>query len=1011
MSVHRPSLLAVAGAWLAVVALSVAVLPATAATTDVVQRAETVLPPGNSQTYTVRGEAARNASGEPDDAGPWIDDQRELYFDYEMKDATFVASAEDCADAELTARDREAGLEPVRDGVDICWDAFGVPAVFGDTTDDVWYGHGWAAAKLRLFLLEGAWRTGMGTLAEIAGEGSDSDGDGLGDTLEQDIERRTTRYTVEELSAMVDALSPEAQASIDNYVEGVNAYIDWVTTTGRDQLPAEYAVLSVEPTPLTREAVAAVGVEMVRFVASEGRTEIITAQVLGQLEDAYGEELGRRVFRDLYWQEDDQAALTVLSDEGVFPRTAASEQERLDAFEAMADFAGDLPLGDLRDGPGIAPWVQLQTPVLDSGLGDGTGDEPYITEPLATPQAPGGSVTATGGVTAATTGELRPADIATSISDRVRESFGALAQEGASWMVMMAPSHTAGETLLMSEPQLDYDSGNFLMEVQLTGGGINARGATVAGIPIVGIGYTPDVAWALTTGNAKTIDSFVEQSRADSNGDGAPEYFHDGVWKDMACHSEDVPYRQVVQGVPVGPEALTGAIFTETIQVCRTVHGPVVSHTDDWSHALTWQWHVRDRELETIAGTLDWQGATSLADIEVSIPKLTWNENIGAVDSAGRIGFWHPGIHLERTTTSDLRLPIPGTGAFDLGDPLPQDALPHLVDPERGWIVNWNNKPAAGWLDGGGIGTTSYPAGPDQRVATLADLVAARDDWTFDDLLDLDRAVSQTDLRARSLLPFALDALEDAELSGTEQQALALLQGWDRNVLTGLDWPGFAETTSENPATVGAAPTLFDELVEQLDRELFTEVTLAAPLLVSQQYLGRHIADTDTHLHLAMRVMDPDHSSLSPLADYTGGRDGARVLTDAFRGAVAQLVEAQGDDVASWRNVYFDDGRGERGGKDGEVCTGTGALGPCGRHYYVERGAWVHHVGFGTSSTSDGGPTAGAPTAGEGEDAGAAEDDGALAATGGGAAVMAVLLLATGALTRVRSSRGRRRTG
>lgn len=991
---RKPARLLIAAAAVVLLALPVA---ATAQTTDSVQRAETILPPGNSQTYTADGELARNTSGDPDDTGPWIDDQREMYWAYEMKDGSLVESVDACEGADgLTARDREAGVEPVRDGVDVCWDEFGVPAVFGETEEDVWYGHGWAAAKLRLFLLEGAVRTGMGTLAELAGEGSDNDGDGIGDTLEQDIERRTTRYTVAELGDMVDALSPQAQAAIDDYVEGVNAYIEWVTTAGRDQLPAEYELLATEPTPITREGVAAVGIEMVRFVASEGRHEILTAQTLRQLEDAYGTELGRRIFRDLHWQEDENAVLTVLPEEGVFPRTDATEDERLAAFEEMADFAAGLPdgtLDELVDGQGIAPWVRLETPKRldgdDNSLGDGTGDEPFITDPLADPVAPGGQVTAasSGGVAAASTA-TRPAP-ELDVADRVRRAFQAFASgaEGASWMVMMAPGHTAGETLLMSEPQLDYDGGNFLMEVQLTGPGINARGSTVAGIPIVGIGYTPDVAWALTTGNSKTIDGFVEESRADSNDDGAPEYLHDGQWKDMDCHTETVNYRGAAGGVPFGP-----AVLSQDVQICHTVHGPVVSHTEDWSRALSWQWHVRDRELETLAGTLDWQGAESLADIEASIPKLTWNENIGAVDRHGHIGFWHPGVHLERPATSDLRLPIPGTGEHDLGDPLPQDALPHVVDPDRGWIVNWNNKPAAQWLDGGAEGTTSYPAGPDQRVATLADIVASRDDWTFDDLIEIDRELSQSDLRARSLLPFALGSLQDASLDATEQAALDALDAWDRNVLEGLDWPGYSETTTENPTTFGAAPTIFDELVEQLDRQLFTDVTLAAPLLVAQQYMGRHISDTDTHLHLAMRILDEEHSSLEPLADYTDGRTADEIVLDAFTAAVDQLRGEQGDDVDTWRSVYFDDGRGERGGKDGEVCSATGGVvGPCGRHYFIERGAWIHHIGF---------SAAGAPAPDGGGDAGEEPGDG-LAATGGGTAAVALaLLLGAGALRR-----------
>ncbi|MFT5563801.1 MAG: penicillin amidase [Myxococcota bacterium] len=941
------------------------------------QRAESILPPGNAQTYTAAGEAARSASGDPDDAGPWIDDQREMYWDYEMKDASFIESPAACGGADdLGAADRTTGVETLRDGVDICWDQWGVPAVFGETVEDVWYGHGWAAAKLRLFLLEGAIRTGSGTLAELAGEGS----------LPQDIERRTTRYTVQEYTAMLAELSPAARTAIDEYVLGVNAYIAWITSPqGRPFMPAEYVLLSADPTPITAEGVAALGVEMVRFVASEGRTEIITAQTLAQLEASYGEERGRKIFRDLYWQEDDNAALTVLPEEGVFPRTSATEAERLAAFEAMADFAQTVPLDELRDGAGVAPWAQLQSPTLDSGLGDGTGDEPFPTDPEPAPVAASG--TSAGATTGSPVAPTPPVvDLARDVH-AMFQSF-ATAQEGASWMVMMSPKHTAGETLLMSEPQLDYDSGNFLVEVQLTGPGINTRGSTVAGLPVVGIGYTPDVAWALTTGNSKTIDTFIEQSRADSNDDGSPEYFHDNVWKEMVCHTEDVAYRQ---GAPL-PVTPFETPFTETVQICRTVHGPVVAHTDDWSAAATWQWHVRDRELETIEATLDWQGAKSLADIEASIPKLTWNENIGAADRFGNIGFWHPGVHLERTTTSDLRLPIPGTGAYDLGDPLPQSALPHVVNPERGWIVNWNNKPAAGWLDGGGVGTTSNPAGPDQRVASLSDLVASRDDWTFDDLIELDREISQTDFRARSLLPLVLKTIDREALDTTGQAAYDLLAGWDRNPLGGLEWPGFADTSSENPATVGAAPTFFDEIVEKLDAALLGSYTVANPLLVAQQYMGRHTTESDTHLQLALRVLDEDYSSLAPLEDYLDGDTPAEVLQRVFDAAVDQLVSVQGDDVAVWRSVYFDDGRGERGGKDGEICTATGAVGPCGRHYFIERGAWVHHVGF----------AAAAGTAGS-DGVGSAGGDG-LAATGGGVAWAALLLLLAAAFTRRRSS-------
>ena len=68
---------------------------------------------------------------------------------------------------------------------------------------------------------------------------------------------------------------------------------------------------------------------------------------------------------------------------------------------------------------------------------------------------------------------------------------------------------------------------------------------------VVGIGYTPDTAWALTTGNGKTIDSFIEQTRRTD--EGTLEYRHDGTWKPAECRTEVVAYRAAVQGVPAGP--------------------------------------------------------------------------------------------------------------------------------------------------------------------------------------------------------------------------------------------------------------------------------------------------------------------------------------------------------------------------------------------------------------------------------------------------------------------------
>jgi acyl-homoserine lactone acylase PvdQ len=99
---------------------------------------------------------------------------------------------------------------------------------------------------------------------------------------------------------------------------------------------------------------------------------------------------------------------------------------------------------------------------------------------------------------------------------------------GGSYSFAVAPKRTTtGAAMLVSGPQLGYSYPTQLWEVEVHGGGYDARGSTVPGLPTVGIGYGKRVAWGLTTGNSKTIDSFIETTRRYG---GVLEYLHKGVW-------------------------------------------------------------------------------------------------------------------------------------------------------------------------------------------------------------------------------------------------------------------------------------------------------------------------------------------------------------------------------------------------------------------------------------------------------------------------------------------------
>lgn len=841
-------------------------------------QAVSILPPGNSGFVSVAGQAAGTAGGS---YGDNTDDQSDAYWGMDGYAGNGFA---DPADAVRT--------ETLLDGaVRVYWDEFGVPAIHADTGRDVWYGAGYAIAEIRLFLMDAARRLGRGTYAALVGSPGVSD----------DVMTRTLTYTDAEYEAMFEALSPEAKDAFEGYRDGANAWIEEVLADP-SLLPVEYVVLNTLPEPMETIDLMAAGVYITRTVASEGGQEMDNVALLRDLEAELGQEAGRGVFTDLVWQDDPLAVTTVPREEGLFPNAPfAEDPDALDeAFQAAADYAADLPL-ELADGPGTGAYPDPQS------LG-----------------APSG-----GGAAAAAAAER--AALAEGASQALVEWAESL--HGGSIGVAIGPSRTAEESaLLLSGPQLGYSYPSLLVELEVHGGGYDARGASVPALPVVGIGHTDRVAWALTTGYSKTIDSFIETVRGTGE---ELEYLHDGEWTPASCRTETIPYREAVAGaLPVGPP-----LRSVDVVVCRTVHGPIVAQQDGDGERLarSVQYQMFGREVDTVEGVLAWNRADDLADFEAAMRQVSWNENTTYADADGHIAFWHPGVHRERPAW-DLRLPMPGDGSADFGAELAFEDLPHAVDPAQGYLANWNNKPAGAWLDGIGIGSTSRPGGPVQRVVNAIELIESRDDHTFATLQDLEVEAGLRDVRAGAFLPIILDALQGEE---DLAEVRALLAAWNRRHYDPAgSGTGFTEslgTSSVEDGTDGPAATLFEAVLDALLDEVFAdEQAGAADLFARQLGVGSHRYDSSPAHNLLLRVLAPSTSGLVPSRDYLDGRSVPAVVVEAVEAAVAGLVAEYGSDVASWR----------RDTHTSDVSSLTGVTGPSATQPYMDRGSYIHVVGF-----------------------------------------------------------------
>lgn len=132
--------------------------------------------------------------------------------------------------------------------VTVLRDPWGVPHIYAETQEDLFFAQGFVAAQDRLFQMEIWRRAAEGRLAEILGP----------QAVERDRVARLIRYRGD-MEAEYASYAPDARQIIESFVRGVNAYIATL-----EELPVEFRLAGFRPEPWTPEVclsrVAALGV-------------------------------------------------------------------------------------------------------------------------------------------------------------------------------------------------------------------------------------------------------------------------------------------------------------------------------------------------------------------------------------------------------------------------------------------------------------------------------------------------------------------------------------------------------------------------------------------------------------------------------------------------------------------------------------------------------------------------------------------------------------------------------
>ena len=538
-------------------------------------------------------------------------------------------------------------------------DGHGIPNIYADTTEDLFFAQGYVHAQDRFWQMDFNRHITAGRLSELVGDSQ----------LDTDKYLRTMgwRRVAEQEWAQATG---EAKRVLQAYADGVNAYIADRSPT---QLGLEYLMLRltggsgpVEPwTPVDTLAWAKAVAWDLRGNSDDEVNRVRYAKAVG----------GPRA-RQLYPEYPFDEHPVIVPGGTVVNGTFRPDVTVADASPAP----GSGCTGSSCPPPGQQERIDAAEEAL-LGLGKGSAARSGLS-PLAR-------------ATADALDAVSPAlDDLDAIEAHVAALIGPVGDGigSNSWAVGPAESAT-GQALLANDPHLGpampsvwYQIGMHCRAVSAACG-YDFAGMSFPGVPAVLSGHNQVAGWAVTNLGPDVTDLVLE--KVDDTG-----YFVDGehrpftVIQDVikVAGGDDVPI--TIRSTEHGP--LMSDVGSTEQEIAEEAPVPAGSRgTGEFGVAYRWTALQPGRLFDAVLGLVrmtNWeQFRTAAAFWDVPAQNLVY------ADTAGNIGYQTPGRIPIRTGYSG-RYPVPGwDSAYDWSGYIDFPALPTMLNPDNGIVVTANN--------------------------------------------------------------------------------------------------------------------------------------------------------------------------------------------------------------------------------------------------------------------------------------------------------------------------------
>ena len=335
--------------------------------------------------------------------------------------------------------DAEVAFDGLGAEVEITRDQYGIPHIRAATAADAAFALGVAHAQDRLWQMELSRRAAAGRLSEIFGER----------TL--DLDRMVLTFDLYgHAERSFQQQSPEAQATLRAYADGVNAWLAHVNAEALGRGAPEFFAFSAELAPWTPADSLAILKMMAFRLTGAARSEVRRARFLLELPP--------------------ERVLDILPD---YPNDATTVPARSARTEGVPDRAGErhAALPDYRA-------------LLGAAL-------------------PAPSALRQNGALPATVAALFGPAADPALDPRFAGASNAWAVDG---------SRTAtGAPLLANDPHLWLSAPSLWYLADVEGAAFGAIGGTLPGVPVVLIGRNGQVGWGLTTAQVDDQDLYIER--------------------------------------------------------------------------------------------------------------------------------------------------------------------------------------------------------------------------------------------------------------------------------------------------------------------------------------------------------------------------------------------------------------------------------------------------------------------------------------------------------------------